>query len=132
MMQLLSVEGRGVPGPVVVVPDHELVRCIGRGSYGEVWLARTILGESRAVKLVFRRNFEDARQLEREFEGIKGFEPISRSHPSQVSILHVGRNDAEGYFYYVMELADNASGSEGEYIPHTLKLELSRRGRLPL
>src|SRR5439155_26698660 len=29
-------------------------------------------------------------------------------HESQVDILHVGRNDGAGYFYYVMELADDA------------------------
>lgn len=29
------------------IPDHELLRCIGRGSYGEVWLARNVLGEQR-------------------------------------------------------------------------------------
>src|SRR5213592_3220598 len=26
------------------IPDYELVRCIGRGSYGDVWLARNVLG----------------------------------------------------------------------------------------
>src|SRR6516164_2814726 len=36
-----------------VIPDHELVRRIGRGSYGEVWLARNALGTWRAVKVVY-------------------------------------------------------------------------------
>jgi tetratricopeptide (TPR) repeat protein len=90
------------------VADHELLRCIGRGSYGEVWLGRNVLGEYRAVKIVYRRAFDQDRPFNREFEGIKKFEPISRSHPSQLNILHVGRSDAEGYFYYVMELADDA------------------------
>ncbi len=26
------------------VPDHTLIRPIGRGSYGEVWLARNVMG----------------------------------------------------------------------------------------
>ena len=26
------------------IPDHELLRRIGRGSYGEVWLARSAIG----------------------------------------------------------------------------------------
>ena len=27
------------------IPDHELLRRIGRGSYGEVWLARNVMGQ---------------------------------------------------------------------------------------
>jgi len=91
------------------VPDHELLRCIGRGSYGEVWLARTTLDTYRAVKVVYRSDFEDARPFEREYTGIRKFEPVSRSHEGLVDILQVGRNDQEGYFYYVMELADDVA-----------------------
>src|SRR5262245_45311413 len=94
------------PGALPSIPDHELLRRIGRGSYGEVWLARNVMGAYRAVKVIYRSDFEHDRPFEREFEGIRKFEPISRAHPSQLNILHVGRNDAEGYFYYVMELAD--------------------------
>ena len=90
------------------VPDHELFRRIGSGSYGEVWLARNVLGRWRAVKIIYRSRFQDPRPFEREFEGIQRFEPISRSHPSQLAILHVGKNDDARCFYYVMELADDA------------------------
>jgi hypothetical protein len=34
------------------IPDHELLRRIGGGSYGEVWLARSVMGTFRAVKIV--------------------------------------------------------------------------------
>ncbi|MBI3851272.1 MAG: hypothetical protein HY298_13510 [Verrucomicrobia bacterium] len=95
-----------VPPPAI--PDHELLRRIGGGSYGEVWLARSVMGTYRAVKIVHRHSFEHDRPFEREFEGIQKFEPISRSHEGFVDLLQVGRNDAEGYFYYVMELADDA------------------------
>jgi len=88
------------------IPDHTLLRRIGRGAYGEVWLARNALGTWRAVKMVFRANFEDERPYEREFHGILKYEPISRTHEGLVQVLHVGRNDAAGCFYYVMELAD--------------------------
>jgi WD40 repeat protein len=117
------------------VPDHELLRRIGQGAYGEVWLARNVMGTWRAVKVVYRRTFQDDRPFEREFEGIRKFEPVSRSQPSQVNILHVGRNEAEGYFYYVMELGDDqARGQEidpASYAPRTLKSELLFRGHLP-
>ena len=125
------------------IPDHELIRLIGRGSYGEVWLARSIMGAFRAVKVVYRKTFENDRPFEREFNGIQKFEPISRSHQSQVNILHVGKG--EGYFYYVMELGDDANAERGvastespingsinpeTYAQKTLKGEVSRRGRL--
>jgi len=118
------------------VPDHELVRAIGRGSYGEVWLAKSVLGSYRAVKVVRRRSFSDGRPFEREFAGLQRFEPISRAHHGFVSILHVGRNERCGYFYCVMELADDAGSSQAvrpeAYEPRTLASDLARRGRLPL
>jgi len=115
------------------IPDHQLLRRIGRGSYGEVWLARSITGAYRAVKIVQRRSFDHDRPFEREFSGILKFEPISRKHESQMNILHVGReNDC---FFYVMELADDQfSGQQvnpDSYAPKTLKSELFHRGKLP-
>src|SRR5215472_9511838 len=90
-----------------IVPDYELVRRIGGGAYGEVWLARSLAtGALRAAKIVWRHKFEDDRPFRREFDGIQRFEQISREHPSQLALFHIGRNDPQGYFYYVMELAD--------------------------
>src|SRR3989442_13431549 len=60
--------------PLPAIPDHQLLRCIGRGSYGEVWLARNVMGTYRAVKIVYRKNFDNDRPYEREFDGIQKFE----------------------------------------------------------
>src|SRR5260221_195754 len=89
------------------VPDHEMIRRIGGGSYGEVWLARRVMGTYRAVKIGYRDSFDNERPYLREFTGIQKFEPISLSHESQGDILHGCK--WEGYFYYVMELADDAA-----------------------
>ena len=128
------------------IADHEVLRCIGRGSYGEVWLARSVLGSFRAIKIVRRSTFQDSRPFEREFRGIQKFEPIARSSDGLVHILQTGRNDSEGYFYYVMELADDSSvGGAGPipadarsipidpaaYAPRTLVVERLPQGKLP-
>jgi serine/threonine protein kinase/lipoprotein NlpI len=118
------------------IPDHKLLRCIGRGAYGEVWLASSVMGACRAVKIVWRRSFETDRPFEREFAGIQKFEPVSRSHDGLVDILHVGRNDEAGYFFYVMELADDvqtgAQVDPDRYQPRTLQREIQSRGLLPV
>jgi serine/threonine protein kinase len=89
------------------VPNHDLMKVIGRGSYGEIWLARSLTGTLRAVKIVHRSTFDSEKSFQREFEGMARFEPISREHEGFIDILHVGRDEAGGFFYYVMELADD-------------------------
>ena len=86
-----------------LIPDHELLRRIGLGSYGEVWLARNVMGTHRAVKVVYRDTFDNERPYEREFSGIQKFEPVSRSHDGLVDVLQIGRNDAAGYFLSTKE-----------------------------
>ncbi len=121
--------------PPPAIPDHELIRRIGEGSYGEIWLARTVMGLYRAVKIIYRARFEEDRPYEREFQGIQRFEPISRGHPGLVDILQIGRNDAAGYFYYIMELADDLDASRpfdpASYSAKTLGRHLTGHVRLP-
>jgi hypothetical protein len=101
-----SPEGtpRNFPSPLFqdppqTIPDHELLRLIGTGSYGQVWLARnSATGSLRAVKIVYRKTFDNDRPYNREFEGIKRLEPISQARESQVDIFHVGRNDSAEFF----------------------------------
>src|SRR4030095_12053635 len=116
------------------VPNHEMIRVIGRGAYGEIWMARSQLGILRAVKIVDRRTFDSEKAFEREFDGMARFEPLSREHAGFVDILHVGRDDDGEFFYYVMELADDhltgQTVNEERYVPKTLKTELARRSRL--
>ena len=85
--------------PPPPIPDHTLIRRIGGGSYGEVWLARNVVGTYRAVKIVWRARFDNDRPYEREFTGICRFEPISRTHEGLVQVLQIGRNDADGHFH---------------------------------
>jgi eukaryotic-like serine/threonine-protein kinase len=118
------------------VPDHELIRLIGSGSSGQVWLARNALGTYRAVKIVRGQMFRHQRPFEREFNGILKFEPVSRLHDGLVDILQVGRNEAAGYFYCVMELADDVLTGQtinaATYAPRTLEQDKGRLQRLPV
>jgi serine/threonine protein kinase len=105
---------------------------IGRGAYGEIWLARTVTGAFRAVKVVYRSTFDSERTFLREFEGMSAFEPISRAHAGFINILHVGRT--ADYLYYSMELADDHLDGRkidiDSYEPRTLKTDLARHKRL--
>ena len=118
------------------VPDHEMLARVGRGSYGEVWLARNVMGSFRAIKVVFRASFDSDRPYEREFSGLQKFEPVSRTHPGFVALLHMGRNVEAGYFYCVMEVADDVAAGPAidpaNYRPRTLAADLAKHGRLPL
>ena len=146
-----SVPERIPSRPPPPIPDHQILARIGSGSYGEVWLARSVTGALRAVKVVWRCHFSSERPYEREFHGIVQFEPISRLHPGVVNVLHVGRDDGAGCYFYVMELADGVAGSQlgvssssartqpeagnpkpKTYSPHTLAAELKSRTRLPV
>lgn len=117
------------------IPDYELLRMIGRGSYGDVWLARSLTGTLRAVKIVWRERFGSTAPFEREFRGLKEFSAISLVEANQLALLHVGQNENAGFFYYVMELADDAEAGRtidpARYVPLTAKELKARRGRLP-
>ena len=121
----------------ILIPDYTLIKRIGSGAYGEVWLAQSVTGAYRAVKIVWREDFELTRTFHREFLGIQQFEPISRGHPCMVHILHVGWNEDRGFYYCVMELADDAEEgpnfeSVHTYVPRTLGTDMKRHGRLDL
>lgn len=120
------------------IPDMEVLRQIGGGSYGEIWMARSVTDTLRAVKVVYRNDFDDDRTFEREFEGILKYEPVAREHPGLVDIMHVGRDKTgeEEFYFYVMELGDDVDrGSQvspADYEARTLRGDMLRAGKRPL
>jgi CHASE2 domain-containing sensor protein len=122
-----------------VAPDYELFNPpFGEGAYGKVWLARNKTGQWRALKAVYLANFDqNTDPYEREFSGIKKYQPVSDQHPGLLRVEFVSEKLA-GYFYYVMELGDPLEpGWEGEpstYKPRDLVSERARSHgrRLPV
>ena len=118
-----------------IIPDFTLLRRIGGGSYGDVWLGRSVTGIYRAVKLVARSRFEDESPYRREFDGITRFQNAVGGQPQQLALLHVGEDAAQGLLFYVMELADDATAGTdidpATYVPLTLKEFNLRRSRIP-
>lgn len=134
-------------GPPPLIPNHQLLRSIGHGSYGEVWLALNALGAWTAVKVVHLKSAHDRQVFDQEFRGLQRYDGISTSHESLMPIKSVGLAEDESFFYYAMELADDAQTSEPmprpmpgdlsspqdlavNYQPRTLSA-LLRNGRLP-
>lgn len=100
------------------VPDYDLLRRIGKGGFGEVWLGRHRLhGEYVAVKLVPKQRLV-------ELEGVRSYKQQAKQHSNLVPIEHVGETDS--CYYYVMPLADDVKGaaalrSPDHYEPKTLQ-----------
>lgn len=112
------------------IPDLECVHFIGRGGYGDVWMARTHTEAFRAVKIIHRERFDSDLAFDREFQGIKRYESAAR-HPALIDVFHVGRS--RSYYYYVMPLADGVTAgwqtNPSSYVPSTLAYKL-QQGRI--
>ncbi|MEC8243462.1 MAG: serine/threonine-protein kinase [Verrucomicrobiota bacterium] len=96
-----------------VIPDYDLIRVIGKGSFGEVWVALDATGSPCALKIIYKGESDD-QIFNKELEGVTSYLPISRSNLGLVTILHVGKDPESEFYYYTMELADNANESVGK------------------
>ena len=104
----------------------------GEGAYGKVWLARNPAGQWRALKAVYLANFDqNVDPYDREFNGIKKYQPISDKHPGLLRVEFVSEKQA-GYFYYIMELGDPLkAGWEQEPSTYKPRDLVNERARTP-
>jgi len=130
-------------------PDFRFIKEIGNGGYGHVYLFSSSRPVERnddyvAGKFVYRNLFGPADDrasgaaYQRALEGLQNFRSLSGESQYLLRIFEVRHRHAEGYFCYMMELADDMeSGRRIDprvYRPRTLKNELERFGdrrRLP-
>jgi hypothetical protein len=119
-----SSAGHPLAGGLPRVPDYELHQHIGAGGFGHVWLARNRHDQGLcAVKVVAR-----SRQVE--LAGLRVYRQCAGDHPGLVPIKHIG--EGEGFYYYVMPLADDVSAGALSQLPQqyeamTLSRCLARR-----
>lgn len=119
------------------IPNYKLHRIIGKGAFGKVWLAEGETGKLVVVKVISRDAFDSDETFEKEFKGVSKCFEVSDRLPGSVRILHVGRESAAGFYYYVMELGDDHNmgqrlerGKIDSYLPKTLAFEIKRQGTL--
>ena len=111
------------------VPDLDLIRRVGRGGFGEVWLATNrTTGQLRAVKLIPLNRSSTTGPAGREITSITCLEVNLRAqHPNLLGIHHIGKT-AE-HLFYIMDPADDVSGgmasSNPSYRPATLQSRLT-------
>ena len=117
-------DGRAPPE----VPGFDLIRPIGKGGFGEVWLAANhATGRLRAVKIIAVARSGTADPAGREITSVIRLEAnLRRQHPNLVNIHHVG--ECPGHIFFVMDLADDLTGTSGSadpsYRPATLQSRL--------
>lgn len=120
----------GVPPAVSppAIPDMELLRPIGKGGFGEVWLAHNkTTGGLRAVKVVPLRRADSVDPAGREIVSLSRLEQTAHVRdPNLVTIHHVGTT--ANHLFYIMDPADDISGVPAscvaEYTPATLAVRL--------
>ena len=107
----------------ITVPDYQLIAKCGRGSYGDVYVARSLSGSLVALKIIEKNSYSA-----KEFNGLKYYCSRCANSPYLIKIFHTG--EMESFFYYTMELADNL-GSNDNYVSATLGTRLLKEKRLP-
>jgi len=112
------------------IPGVDLIRPIGKGAYGEVWIGRNPVNNRLiAVKLIRLTSKTGESCASRELSALRREASHRNRNPHLVDILHVGQTAQ--YLYYFMELADavdeQAPSSTPAYQPLTLAVLLHQK-----
>tara|TARA_R110000744_G_scaffold369252_1_gene479386 strand:+ start:7127 stop:8743 length:1617 start_codon:yes stop_codon:yes gene_type:complete len=110
------------PQPGDLFGGVTLIRVLGSGGFGSVWLAADGIGLHVAIKLISKR-FDHFSAADREQKAAKLLRESATSHPNIVRMHHIGSTDE--FFFYTMDLADPQEqafpASCDRYLPTTLQ-----------
>ena len=122
----LSEMEEGLATAAPPVPGFDLVRPIGEGGFGRVWLAiNRTTGQPRAVKLIPRHRVGRPDPAGREIASLVRLEANQRCrHPNLLTIHHVG--ETAEHLFYVMELADDLTHPDSASADKAASGSLSR------
>jgi len=108
----------------LTIGSYKLISVCGAGAYGSVFCAQNIMTQHRvALKILSMSD----KIMQRELQGIVNYRECR--HPNLLQIHHIEKID--DCLYYTMDLADNISVDENNYIPDTLAHRLSNKKSLP-
>ena len=117
--------------------DYTVIKSIGNGSFGEVWLLRdNALNRREVVKTLVKNVLqkEGGDRWKSEFEGVKSYAKKITSHPNLI-IVH-DAVDTDQCLFYFMEAADNRNAESDTYAPDTLyhrvKTLIKEKKRMPV
>lgn len=121
-----------LPSGVEVLDGYRLIRFLGRGGFGEVWLCRSeAMGDYRALKWI-PAGLAD--RMQKEYDSLLLYRNAAAKlrSPNLVPIEHINRVAAG--LYYVMPLADGMTDVEPAdpaWRPMSLAAVLQKRSTLP-
>ncbi|HXI92807.1 MAG TPA: bifunctional serine/threonine-protein kinase/formylglycine-generating enzyme family protein [Blastocatellia bacterium] len=113
--------GSGFPLSKQIIQDYNIVRMLGKGGMGEVYLAEQLrVGRRRVALKVLSRACSDDPEIIKRFENEAA--SAGRIHHRNVVMIFESRVTDDGQIYVVMEYVDGNS----------LRHEIADRGALPL
>jgi len=125
------------PGDVLSSKGLDLIRNIGKGAFGEVWITHDKKADNYLALKIIQRSDKDPAGYEKEREAVERYRAHDLNNCSYFKVGAPIQLDSLSAFAYTMPLADDANGSfsssggnANAYEAKSLSLKLRRSGAL--